>query len=157
MAQSTACQTPRAAVATLDSALHLGLIRPEDLDEIFSAVPARRRVLRNFIDGRAESGPETLVRLMALALGFDVEVQVHIRTVGRVDLVLDGWLVVECDSEKFHSGWASQKADRRRDLALAALGYSSVRPIAEDIFFHPEVVVNALRGLRDARERRGSA
>jgi very-short-patch-repair endonuclease len=155
LAQATACQSPRAAVATLDSALHLALVTQDDLDEIFDRVPPRRRVLRRLLDGRAESGPETILRLIALALGFTVELQVELAGVGRVDLVLDGWLVVECDSEQFHSGWESQKKDRRRDLALAALGYTSIRPIAEDILHRPEVVIAALRGLRAARAAQG--
>jgi very-short-patch-repair endonuclease len=154
LVQSTACQEPRAALATLDSALHLGLITTDDLDEIFDRVPPRRRVLQRLVDARAESGPETLLRLMALSLGFRVDVQVHFDGVGRVDLVLDSWLVVECDSEAFHTGWASQKRDRRRDLALAALGMTSLRPVAEDIMYRPEVVLTALRGLRAARAGR---
>ncbi|MGC5224795.1 endonuclease domain-containing protein [Micromonospora sp. DT81.3] len=149
--QATNCQPPRAAVATLDSALHLRLIDESNLDEIFAHVVPRRRVLRRRLDGRAESGPETLVRLIARALGFEVELQVAIDGVGRVDLVLDGWLVIECDSEAHHAGWRAQKRDRRRDLALAALGYATIRPIAEDILFHPEVVVAALTGMRSGR------
>lgn len=157
LAQATACQPPRAAVATLDSALFLGLIGLDDLDEIFARVPARCRGLRQLVDGRAESGPETIVRLIAIALGFSVEVQVRFRGLERVDLVLDGWLVVECDSQEFHTGWASQKKDRRRDLALAALGMSSLRPVAEDIMYHPERIEAALQGLRDARRRWATA
>ena len=91
------------------------------------------------------------MRLIALSLGFTVELQVKIAGVGRVDLVLDGWLVVECDSEEFHRGWVSQKRDRRRDLLLAARGYASLRPIAEDILWNPELVSAALRALRLAR------
>ena len=155
--QATACQSPRAAIATLDSALYTKLLSTDDLDEIFENVPARRRVIRRLLDGRAESGPESLVRLMALALGFEVELQVRIRGVGRVDLLLDGWLIVECDSAAFHTGWESLKSDRRRDLAAAALGYTSIRPIAEDILYRPEQVIAALRGLRDARAAGGSA
>lgn len=151
LAQATACQQPRAAVATLDSAVHAGLVSVDDLDEVFARVPPRRRVLQRFVDGRAESGPETLLRLIALALGFEVEIQVVVPGVGRVDLILDGWIAVECDSELHHSGWAAQRKDRRRDLALAALGYSTIRPIAEDIMYHPEVVVAALRGLQARR------
>lgn len=146
--QATNCQTPRAAVATLDSALFLGCIDIDDLDEIFAHVAPRRRVLRSFVDGRAESGTETLVRLIARALGFSVELQVNIPGVGRVDLLLDGWLVVEVDSEQHHAGWATQKKDRRRDLTLAARGYITLRPIAEDALHHPEVIVAALRGIR---------
>ncbi len=99
------------------------------------------------MDGRAESGSETLVRLMLRALGRRAELQVVIRGVGRVDLVVDGWLVIECDSKAFHSSWDQQREDRRRDQALAALGYVVYRPIAEDILYHPDVVVAALKGL----------
>lgn len=153
LVHATNCQTPRAAVASLDSALHLGLITEDDLDEVFSRVVPRKRGLRRFVDGRAESGPETIVRMIALMLGFSVDVQVVVRGVGRVDLVLDGWLVVECDSEAFHSGWGSQKRDRRRDAALAARGMVSYRPIAEDIMYDPDAVIDALRGLREGRRR----
>ncbi|MGN6221926.1 MAG: hypothetical protein ACTHNQ_20705 [Microbacterium sp.] len=153
LAQATNCQAPRAAVASLDSALHLGLIDEDDLEEIFSRVQPRKRLLRGFVDGRSESGPETILRMIALMLGFSVDVQVVIRGVGRVDLVLDGWLVVECDSEAFHSGWESQKRDRRRDGPLAARGLVSYRPIAADIMYNSDAIVAALRGLRDAHER----
>ena len=92
------CQSPRHAIATLDSAIHHGLIGIERLPEVFAALPRRFQVLRGFLDARAQSGPETLVRLMALSLGFRVDLQVEFDGVGFVDLVLDGWLVVECDS-----------------------------------------------------------
>lgn len=149
------CQTPRAALATLDSALHQGVLRPDELDELFRLLPRRHRVLRKLVDARAESGPETLVRLILRSLGVPFTVQVVITGVGRVDFVVDGWLIVECDSEEFHSSWDAQRRDRRRDQAAAALGYSTFRPIAEDILWHPELVRAALRGL--LRARRGAA
>lgn len=148
LAQALWCETPRNAVACIDSALHLGLIREDDLDEVFAVAPARRRILRALVNGRAESGTETIVRLIARQLGFRVEVQAWFSGVGRVDLLLDGWLVVECDSAGFHASWEAQRTDRRRDLALAARGLVCVRFIAQDILFHPERVVAALRGLR---------
>lgn len=132
--QSVICQSPRAAIATLDSALHLGLIDEDGLDELFRLVPRRRRALRALVDGRCESGPETFVRLLLRALGLPFECQVWIGGVGRVDFVVEGWLVIECDSRAHHGGWEAQVADRRRDLALAALGYASIRPVAADIF-----------------------
>lgn len=153
--QAIECQAPRDAVATVDSTLNLGLLGADDLDELFSHVGVRRRALRGLVDGRAEAGTETLVRLTLRALGARVEVQVRIRGVGRVDLLVDGWLVVECDSRAFHSSWASQRDDRRRDQELAAQGYCVYRPIAEDILFHPEVVIGALRGLIGSRGRVG--
>lgn len=142
--QATICQSPRAAIATLDSALHRRLITEDDLDELFSLLPRRRRVLRGLIDGRAESGPETFVRLLLRALGLSFECQVWIPGVGRVDFVVEGWLVIECDSREFHDGWDAHAADRRRDLLLAERGYASLRPIAADIFADTAAIGRAI-------------
>jgi very-short-patch-repair endonuclease len=145
------CQTPRAALATIDSALHRRVIRSDELGDLFRLLPRRHRVLRKLIDARAESGPETLVRLILRSLGASFEVQVVVIGVGRVDFVVDGWLIVECDSEEFHSSWEAQRRDRRRDQAAAALGYATFRPIAEDILWHPDLVRAALQGLLESR------
>jgi very-short-patch-repair endonuclease len=145
--QAVICQSPRAAIASVDSALNKGIVRQDELDELFAAIPARRRVILPHIDGRAEAGTETLVRLMVRALGGHVELQVRIRDVGRVDMIVDGWLVIECDSRAYHSDWQTQLEDRRRDLALAERGYVSIRPAAEDILYRPEVVVEAIAGM----------
>ncbi len=152
--QATICQAPRAAVATLDSALHLGLIDDDDLDEIFRHVPARRRALRRLVDGSAESGPETFVRLLIRALGLSFETQVDIAGVGRVDFLVEGWVIVECDSRAFHSGWDAQQEDRRRDLAAAALGYATIRPVAADILGSPSIVQAAIKGIIDGASQR---
>lgn len=150
------CQSPRHAIATLDSALHRGLIGAEQLADVFAALPRRFRVLRSFVDGRAQSGPETLVRLMALSLGCSVDLQVRFEGVGFVDLVLDGWLVVECDSKEFHSSWQQQLKDYRRDRLLAQRGLSVLRLTAADILYEPETVLASLKGLIGSRSvRRG--
>jgi len=141
------CQEPRFAIATLDSALHLGLLREDDLDELFAGLPRRYRRLRGLLDPRAESGPETLVRLMLRSLGCRFVPQAHIPGVGRVDFLVDGWLIVECDSARFHAGWAEQRNDRRRDAAAATHGFVVLRLIAEDIMWQPESVLAALRGV----------
>jgi very-short-patch-repair endonuclease len=148
LVQAVRCQQPRHAVATLDSALNKAVIEPAQLVDVFALLPQRLGVIRDLVDGRAEAGTETLVRLMARALGFTVELQVSFDGIGRVDLVLDGWLVVECDSREFHSSWEQQVKDYRRDKLLAQRGYAVLRLTAADILYHPESVVAALRGLR---------
>lgn len=145
--QSFGCQEPRHVVASIDSALHLGIIDQDDIDEIFARVPRRFRRLRRLVDGRAESGPETLARLLVRQFGRSVEVQKTIAGVGRVDLVVDGWIVIECDSRAHHSGWTRQEQDRFRDLALAARGYVSIRPTANMILTTPRVLTDAVRAL----------
>jgi len=145
------CQPPRAAVASIDSALHLGFIGSDDLPDLFRALPKSLAVLRPLIDPRAESGPETLVRLILRSLRCAAVPQVEIPGVGRVDFLVDGWLIIECDSEAHHGGWESQRADRRRDLAAASRGLTTLRPIAEDAMWHGDVVRSAIAGLLEAR------
>lgn len=155
LAHAMQCQQPRAAVATLDSALHRGLISRDDLDRLLHALPRRYRVLGRLVDARAESGPETLMRLLLRGVARDVQVQVLIAGVGRVDLLVNGWLVIECDSDAHHSGMNAHRVDRARDLALAARGYTSLRPMAADIMWRPDAVLDAVRGLLGARSGAG--
>lgn len=145
LAQATRCQPPRSAVATLDSAWHLGLVDETDIDEVFARVPRRFQVLRVLVDPRAEAGTETLVRLLLRHLGCRVEVQVRIDGVGRVDLLVNGWLIVECDSAQFHGTWHVHKNDRRRDMAALERGYATLRLLAEDILYRADRVRAALQ------------
>lgn len=147
VAQAVLCQDPRAAIATLDSALNKRVLAPEEIGEVFELLPRRLQRLRRFIDPRAEAGAETFARLAARTLGVTVELQVEIEGVGRVDLLLDGWIIVECDSREFHGGWEMQQRDRERDLAAAARGYATLRPTAKMMFDRPSVFVEAARGL----------
>lgn len=151
LAHAVRCQPPRAAIATLDSALHLGVITEEQVADVFATLPERFQVLRSFVNGDAESGPESLVRIMARTLGCRIDVQAVFDGIGRVDLLLDGWLVVECDSRAFHSDWESQMRDRSRDLALARLGYPTLRLTAASIMYRPDEVFDALRSLVRSR------
>lgn len=151
LAQAFACQGVRATIASIDSALHTGRLSERDLDLLFRLAPDRYRAIRGLIDGRAESGPETYARLIARELGRLVELQKQIDGVGRVDLVVDGWLVIECDSREFHSSWDAQQEDHRRDMALAARGYVRVRVTANQLFTAPHLLREAIRGLLATR------
>ncbi|MGN8553563.1 UNVERIFIED_CONTAM: endonuclease domain-containing protein [Microbacterium sp. SLM126] len=65
---------------------------------------------------------------------------------GRVDFVVEGRLIVECDSRAHHSDWNQQRTDYRRDLAAAQQGFVTLRLMAEDILYRPDEVFLALRG-----------
>ena len=154
LVQACRCQPPRDAVATLDSAWHSGLVDEAEIAEIFRRLPRRYRILRDLLDPRCESGAETLMRLLFRALGCHVDVQVELPGVGRVDLIIDGWLVVECDSKAHHEDWKSQLRDRRRDIAAAGLGYTTIRPVAEDIYYRSEETLTAMKAILGAHARR---
>lgn len=157
LAQACRCQSPRDAIATLDSAWHLRLVDEHDLGAVFALLPRRYRRLRPLLDRRSESGPETIMRLMLRGLGCSVEVQVRIAVVGRVDFVVDGWLIVECDSRAHHEGWEAQKRDRRRDITAASLGYTTIRPLAEDILYRREETLATLKTVLQSRGPRSDA
>ncbi|MDY7542725.1 MULTISPECIES: hypothetical protein [unclassified Cryobacterium] len=141
------CQEPKFAMAALDSALHQRLIGDEDVATIFAALPARFGALRPFVDARSDSGQETVLRYIVREAGYAFESQVSIVGVGRVDMVVEGCLVVEADSRKFHDGWSAHVRHRTRDCDLAALGYMTYRALYRDIIHNPARVVSAIAGL----------
>ncbi|WP_106816965.1 type IV toxin-antitoxin system AbiEi family antitoxin domain-containing protein [Microbacterium timonense] len=147
VAQAVRCQPVRAAVATVDSVLHLGLMTWAELQSVFEVLPARCRAILRLADGTAESGPETFMRLILRQAGLRYQAQVKILGVGRVDFVVEDRLIVECDSRAHHEGWEKQRSDRRRDLAAANLGYATLRPLAEDVMYNPDMVRSALGGI----------
>lgn len=125
------------------------------MEELFTLLPARVQVLLSLVDASAESGPETYMRLILRTLGVSYETQVVIPGVGRVDFVVDGWLIIECDSKEFHEGWKKQLEDRARDIAAAGIGYTTIRPIASDILFDSSVVRQRIAAILDAFRSRG--
>ncbi|MCT9001960.1 endonuclease domain-containing protein [Microbacterium memoriense] len=145
------CQTPPLAVATVDSVLHVGLATMAEVREVFASLPGRYAAVLAVVDARSESGTESLVRLMLRQIGATYELQVKVRGVGRVDFIIDGWLIVECDSKAHHQGWEKQQEDRRRDIAAARQGYTTIRPLAEDILYRPDEVRAALREILACR------
>jgi very-short-patch-repair endonuclease len=145
--QLVRCLPERELIATLDSLLHRRIVDQPLLREVFAGLPNKYRCVLDKIDGRAESGTESFLRLLLVELGIDFAVQVRIAGVGRVDFMIAGFLIVECDSKAHHEGWEKQRSDRRRDMKAAEQGYCTLRILAEDIFHHPESVRAALLGL----------
>lgn len=147
VAHSVLCQAPREAIATVDSVLHHGLLTRDEVAAVFAALPARFRPLLALVDASAASGPETFMRLLLRTMGVAYETQVYLDGVGYVDFIVEGWLIIECDSKEFHEGWDKQVEDRERDIAAARLGYVTVRPLAKDIFGDQESVRRSLEQI----------
>lgn len=133
----------REAVVIADSALQAGVDARE-----FAAAAARARgpgssavrTVARLAEGRAESVIETCIRLILVDLGVTFTLQQRIRDVGRVDLVVDGWLVIEADGFAFHSDREAYRNDRRRATALARDGWTLLRFTYEDAVHAPERV-----------------
>ncbi|PPI25626.1 MULTISPECIES: endonuclease domain-containing protein [unclassified Rathayibacter] len=121
------CQPSDESVAVVDSALHRGIIGPGLLAGTMALLPARLHPLLSAFDGRAESGIESLTRFRLLACGVGCRPQAEIPGVGRVDLLIDDWLVIELDGRRWHTAAEAFTRDRRRDAAAVLSGYTVLR------------------------------
>ena len=158
LAQVIRCQPTHLAVASLDNALHLGLVDRQIVEWILAALPHGYRHLGRMLNSRSEAGQESVLRLLLDGSGLRYELQVEIPGVGRVDLVVEGVLVLEADSRLAHDGWDAHIRDRGRDLALARLGFMTLRPAYQHTMQSPNLVISAVlrllatRGIHPPRE-----
>jgi very-short-patch-repair endonuclease len=133
------------AVVLLDSGLRLGKYTPAALLEAAKKArgndtAALRRAV-NHVDRMSGSGLESATRLLVELLGRDLRSQVWIPGVGPVDLLVDGWLVIEADGYEFHSRRDDYRRDRRRGNALAERGFVLLRLPFEDVKHRPRNVL----------------
>jgi very-short-patch-repair endonuclease len=111
------------AIASIDSALYQHLLLPQQMNEVFERLPRRLARLRQLVNAQSQSGLESLFRAAAADAGWRVDIQVQISRVGRVDILVDGWLVIELDGGEWHDEATARDEDSRRDAELILLGY----------------------------------
>jgi very-short-patch-repair endonuclease len=124
--QLARCVGPLDVVIAADSLLNQEILTQRQIDGVLSRTARGRRMLRQ-VDGRAESGTETIVRTRLRARGVQLRTQVSIAAVGRVDLVVGDRLVIEVDGREWHDTESQFELDRARDARLIALGYLVMR------------------------------
>lgn len=157
VAQCMRCLPRDAAMAVLDSALSLGAIGAHEVRALEAVVPSDRRSWIHLADGRAGSGTESLVRLALHDAGFRVTPQVRIPGVGFVDMLVGTRVVVEVDSERWHSTPEQRAVDSRRDLELYRLGFVVVRVRYDQAVYGRAAVVAAVeRAVRTSRSMRAA-
>lgn len=104
------------------------------------------RVLRE-LDVRAESIVEVDAQHLFRAHGVAYDTQVFLPGIGRVDFLLNGFLIVEIDGFAFHSKRTDMLRDRRRNNAAAVSGYAVLRFMPEHIWFDPASVIRDIRTI----------
>ena len=129
----------------LESALNQRLVRTDALARIRAALPRSAQWMVDFARSDADSGLESLVRLRLHLLGIDVQTQVSLPSVGRVDFVIEGRLILEIDGRENHAGYDKMHEDRMRDAAASALGYETLRFDYWQVIENWPVVVSAIR------------
>ena len=107
----------------VDSALYQRKLRPSELPLLFSLLPSRFGALKAAVDVRAESGTESVARQLIKRFASRVEIQVAIGR-HRVDILIDGWLVVEIYSEEWHG--KQRIEDSQRITWLESQGYRAM-------------------------------
>lgn len=125
LVQILACVGEEAFFAALESALRQRRVTKAALVRLRARIPERSRWLVDFARADADSGLESILRLRLHRLGLTLSCQVSIPGVGRVDFVIGDCLILEADG-RTHDG-PTRHADRMRDAAAAALGFSTLR------------------------------
>lgn len=126
------------AVVILDSALREHQVTIERLRALARAARGpgsgnlRRAVAH--VDAMSGSTLESRTRLLVDLLTADVQSQVYVEGVGRVDFLLNGWLVIETDGYEYHRDRAEYRNDRRRGNLLVVGRFVVLRLSWEDVF-----------------------
>lgn len=111
----------------LESVRRLGMLSPADLARLRDDLDARGADLVDFSRDDADSGLESLIRLRTRRHGWSVQTQVAIIGTGRVDLLVDDWLIIEADGKGNHDGPSQRHRDLTRDATAAVWGHASLR------------------------------
>lgn len=125
-AHAVQCQPAHFAVAVLDSLLHRRIASARSIYAMLAALPEPHRRLARYLDARSEEGIESIARYRLAEAGIVAEPQVVVPGVGRVDLLIDGWLALELDGRETHAQQKAFSSDRRRS---ALMGQEGVRTL----------------------------
>ncbi|HWI05440.1 MAG TPA: DUF559 domain-containing protein, partial [Acidimicrobiales bacterium] len=152
---------PKRAERALDNALAMKLTTVQQLGQMLAETGRRGRdgtaLTRQLLAVRADdyippaSALEALVVAVLEAYGIEqAERQASVggttAPIGRVDFILRAArLVIEADSRRHHWSWLDVEADHRRDLLLAAAGWTIVRVNWHQLVQEPELFVAAVR------------
>jgi very-short-patch-repair endonuclease len=154
LAAACGCLDAWGAIAVMESAVNRGVLSLAELRGGLVVASARVRALVARVEPTAESGLETIVRLLVIALGFRVAAQVRYPGIGVVDLVVEGWIVIETDGSHHDEPVVSAR-DRRRDARHAAAGRTPLRfryhQVMSDLPSVAAAIIGAVRSHRRVR------
>lgn len=139
---------PELGIAMVDSALHGRHLRADGVAALAGALPSHLAAVVAMADGRCESGIESVACYLLRLAGLRVEPQVVIEGVGRVDLLVEGRLIIELDGRLWHDDRTAFARDRRRDASAAAARYRTLRfDYVQVLFDWPSVLAAVLAAL----------
>lgn len=142
-AQLLCCRPAVEGLVAVDGLLRAGHVT---VAEITAELPANSGGHARWVLGHASplagSVMESLLRGTLILAGVrGVVLQAPIDGVGRVDFLIDGWLVVETDGWAAHGDRGSFERDRERDAVAAAQGHQTLRFTWSAVRDHSALVV----------------
>ncbi|MCR1782940.1 hypothetical protein KVF89_10380 [Nocardioides carbamazepini] len=157
------------SLAAMDQMLRLGLFSKE---ELAAGVPRFRgmrwvrtlRVMVDYVDGRAESPPESILRLRWIQAHLPTPVpQLEVyddlgEFLARLDVGNpELWFAAEYDGDEWHSSPEQLEHDRRRRAAVEAQTPFIVKALRKENLFGPRADAEAIlrNGIIEARRRSG--
>lgn len=146
------CLPPIEAAVIVESSLRRrDTVRGVLLDRLVGDRNGKTRKALALVTGCAESAIEVVARVLFRGAGFYVETQAQIDGVGRVDFLVEGFLVIEIDGAAYHSDRKALRRDLLRNNMTIAGGYLVLRYSYEDIMFNQEFVLNQVRHVLSGR------
>lgn len=152
LCQVYACRGDEAFFTTLESARRQHRITRTQLRSLVSRLDSRGRDLVEFSRQDAESGLESLFRLRLRSLSARLRSQVAVTAVGRVDFLIDGWLIVELDGREGHTSADDRSKDLTRDAHAALWGYRTLRFTYAMVIHDWDLVETTVRAALAARD-----
>jgi very-short-patch-repair endonuclease len=140
LAHIARCQPLDAAVASFDSAVRLGMITLQELQQLASVHRGRFAEAAALVTGDADSGLETLARVRLGWAGVGCRRQVVIDG-HPVDLLIGDRLIIQLDGRQHLNDPVQLARDRRQDRRLKLMGYTVLRYGYADIVFDWEATL----------------
>lgn len=146
------CLAPPASTAIATSAIRLHGVPLELLKAQLTADRSGQvRKALHQLDLRAESIVEVDAQHLFRAHGIGYDAQVFLSGIGRVDFLIEGFLIVEVDGFAFHSSREAMRRDLGRNNASTLNGFAVLRYMPEHIWFEPQRVLAEIRAVLDRR------
>lgn len=140
------CLPPLQALVIAESAVARNAVSARTLQQALGRTRdwQAQRLLAGI--GRPKASPlEVCARYHLLAAGLEIQEEVLVPGVGRVDFLVAGRLIVEIDGYEFHSSRKHYRQDRARWNAATAQGYQTLRITAELLLGNPERFVRLVK------------
>ena len=137
LAQIVRTESREMAVASADSALRIGLLADGEVRALFRSMPHAVAAWERYLDGRSDSGLESIARIWLIDRGIPFTFHAMIPGIGEVDFLIGTSLILETDGGQFHDSLDAAERDARRGARGAARGYITLRARYRMVMFAP--------------------